>query len=106
MPLLVERDDLEFERLALVDDIARMVDALMGQLAYMDQAFEPVAYTDERAEVDDLGDLTIDDVANRQVGDRGVPQPGSGWSRRIDREMRPRSWLMSMTSASTSSPTR
>ena len=31
---------------------------------------------------------------------------GSGWRRRIERLIRPRSWLMSMTSASTSSPTR
>ena len=76
MPLGVERDDLELERLALVDDVARVGDALVGQLADVDQALEPVADADERAEVDELGDRAVDDVADLEVGDRGVPRVG------------------------------
>jgi len=43
VPLGVERDDLELERLTLVDDIARVGDALVGELADVDQALESVA---------------------------------------------------------------
>ena len=76
MPLGVERDDLELERLALVDDVARMGDALVGQLADVDQALEAVADAHERAEVDELGDRAVDDVADLEVRDRGVPRVG------------------------------
>ena len=76
MPLGVERDDLELERLALVDDVARMGDALVGQLADVDQALEPVADAHERAEVDELGDRAVDDVADLEVRHRGVPRVG------------------------------
>ena len=76
MSLGVERDDLELERLALVDDVTRMGDALVGQLADVDQALEPVADADERAEVDELGDRAVDDVADLEVGHRGVPRVG------------------------------
>src|SRR3954452_3967153 len=76
MPLGVERDDLELERLALVDDIARVGDPLVGQLADVDQAFEPVADTDERSEVDELCDRAVDDVADLEVRDRRVPRIG------------------------------
>ena len=76
MALGVERDDLELERLALVDDVARMGDALMAQLADVDQALEPVADADESAEVDELGDRAVDDVADLEVGDRRVPRVG------------------------------
>ena len=74
MALGVERDDLELERLALVDDVARMGDPLVGQLADVDQALEPVADAHERAEVDELRDGAVDDVADLEVGHRGVPR--------------------------------
>ena len=74
MPLGVERDDLELELLALVDDVARMGDALVGQLADVDQALEAVADADERAEVDELRDGAVDDVADVEVRHRGVPR--------------------------------
>ena len=74
MALGVERDDLELELLALVDDVSRVGDALMGQLADVDQALEAVADAHERAEVDELRDGAIDDVADVEVGDRGVPR--------------------------------
>ena len=76
MPLGVERDDLELERLALVDDVTRMGDALVRQLADVDQAFEAVPHPDERAEVDQLGDRAVDDVADLEVRHRGMPRVG------------------------------
>src|SRR5664280_321563 len=73
MPLGIEGNDLELERLTLVDDIAGVGDSLMGEFRDMDQAFETVANADERAEVDELGDGAVDDIANLEVGHRGVP---------------------------------
>ena len=74
MALGVERDDLELELLALVDDVARMSDALMAELADVDEALQPVADADEGAEVDELRDRAVDDVADLEVGHRGVPR--------------------------------
>jgi hypothetical protein len=51
-----------------------MGNALMGQLGDVDQAFEAVAHSHEGAEVDELGDGAVDDVANLEVGHRGVPR--------------------------------
>src|SRR6476659_2426601 len=76
MPLRVERDDLQLQLLALVDDVARMGHALVGQLADVDQALEPVANADERTEVDELRDRAVDDVADVEVGHRRVPRIG------------------------------
>ena len=74
MSLGVERDDLELELLALVDDIARMGDALVGELADVDEALEAVADPHERTEVDELRDGPVDDVPDVEVGDRGMPR--------------------------------
>ena len=76
MTLGVERDHLELDGLALVHHVARMGDALMRQLADVDEALEPLAHPDERTEVDDLGDGALDDVADLEVRDRGVPRVG------------------------------
>ena len=76
MPLGVERDDLELELLALVDDVTRVGDALVGQLADVDEALEAVADAHEGAEVDELRDRAVDDVADLEVGDRRVPRVG------------------------------
>ena len=51
MALGVEADDLELEDLALVHDVARVGDALVRQLADVDEALEALADPDERAEV-------------------------------------------------------
>src|SRR6188508_111009 len=74
MALLVERDDLELERLALVHHVTRMGDARVGELADVDQALEPVADANEGAEVDDLRDRAVDQVADLQVRNRGMPR--------------------------------
>ena len=49
--------------------------------------------------------VTVPSMTSPTLKSATVECHGSGWSRRIDRLIRPRSWLMSMTSASTSSPT-
>ena len=74
MPLRVKGDDLELEGLPFVDDVARMGHSLMRELADVDQTLEAVADADEGAEVDELGNGAVDDVANLEVGDRGVPR--------------------------------
>ncbi len=49
--------------------------------------------------------VTVPSMMSPTLKSATVECHGSGWSRRIDRLIRPRSWLMSMTSASTCSPT-
>ena len=67
---------LSLSVLALVDHVARVGDALVRQLADVDEPLEAVAHAHEGAEVDDLGDRAVDDVANLQVSHRRVPRVG------------------------------
>src|SRR5262245_6656414 len=76
MALGVERDDLELEDLALVDDVTRVSDALVRQLADVDEALEALPHPDERTEVHELGDRAVDDVADLEVRDRRLPRIG------------------------------
>ena len=73
MALGVERDDLELELLALVDDVARMGDALVGQLADVDEPLEAIPDADEGPEVDELRHGAVDDVTDLEVGNRRMP---------------------------------
>ena len=74
MPLGIERDDLELQRLAFMNDVARVDDSLMAQLADVDQALETVANADERTEVDELGDGPVNDIPDLEVGDGRMPR--------------------------------
>ena len=76
MTLGVEGDDLELQRLALVDDVARMGDTLVRELADVDEALEAILDAHEGAEVDDLGDGAVDHVADLEVRDRRLPRIG------------------------------
>ena len=76
MTLGVERDDLELQRLALVDDVAGMGDALVRELADVDEALEAVLDADEGAEVHDLRDRAVHEVADLEVADGGLPRVG------------------------------
>ena len=76
MALGVEADDLELEDLALVHHVARVGDALVRQLADVDQALEALADPDEGAEVHELRDRAVDDVADLEVRDRRLPRIG------------------------------
>ena len=86
MSLGVERDDLELERLSLVNDVSRVGDALVGKLADVDQALEPVTDANERAEVDELRDRAVDDVAGVEVSNGRVPRI---WLEPSDRQADP-----------------
>ena len=74
MTLRVERDDLELEDLALVDDVRRVSDPLVRQLADVDETFEPVPDADERAEVHELRHRAVDHVADPEVRDGRMPR--------------------------------
>ena len=64
MALGIKGDDLELQRLTLVDDIARMGHALVRELADVDEALQAVLDADEGAEVHDLRDRAIDEIAD------------------------------------------
>ncbi len=74
MPLGVEGDDLQLESLTLVDDVAGMSHTLMRQLADVDQTLESVTNADEGAEVDELRDSPVDNVADLEVGHGRMPR--------------------------------
>ena len=74
MTLGVERDDLELQRLPLVDHVAGMGDALVRELADVDEALEAVPDADECPEVHELRDRSVDHVANVEVGHGRVPR--------------------------------
>src|SRR3954452_14939581 len=78
-PLAVEVDveDLDRDLLAHLDDLARVVDVLPGQLGDVDQTVDP-AEVDERAEVDDRRDLAGANLALLQRLQEGLAHLGLG----------------------------
>ena len=74
MALGVQADDLQLEDLALVHHVARVGNALVGQLADVDESLEALADPDEGAEVDELRDRAVDDVADVEVRDGRLPR--------------------------------
>ena len=62
LALAVDVEHLDLHGLADLEDLGRMVDVAPGELRDVDQAVHPVE-VDERAEVDDVRDLPVDDVA-------------------------------------------
>ena len=73
MAFRIEADDLELENLALLDDVPWMGDALVRELADVNEALEALLDADECAEVDELGDRAFDHVADLVLGDRLLP---------------------------------
>ena len=62
-----------------LDDLARVLDVVLGELGDVHEALDPVHDLDERAEGDDLGDLALELVADA-VGRRrpaATGPPGS-----------------------------
>ncbi len=59
----VDLDDLHVHRLALRDDLARVLDVVLRELRDVHEALDPREDLDERAEGDDLRDAPLDDVA-------------------------------------------
>jgi hypothetical protein len=68
---------LDGDLLADLDDLARVVDVLPGQLGHVHQAVH-AAQVDERAEVDDRGHDALADLALGQGVEEGVADLGLG----------------------------
>src|SRR5580765_6680958 len=62
LALAVDVEHLDLHVLADLEHLGRMVDVAPGELGDVDQPVHPVE-VDESAEVDDVGDLAVDDVA-------------------------------------------
>src|SRR5579875_449415 len=77
LPLHVHVQHLDRDLLAHLDDLARVVDVLPGQLGDVHQAVH-AAEVDERAEVDDRGHRAPADLALLQGVQEGVPDLGLG----------------------------
>ena len=58
--LLVDLEDLDPDGLARLDDLARGLDVMLGELGDVDEALDAGDDLDERAEGDDLGDLALE----------------------------------------------
>src|SRR5204863_2131804 len=72
----VDLDDLDLDVLPLLYDLARSLDAVLGQLGDVDQALDPGHDLGEGAERDDLGDAAGDDVALLGLVDDALPGIG------------------------------
>ena len=70
----VDAEDLDLDLVADLDDFLGAVDLVVGQLGDVEQALEARLELDEDAEVGQLGDLPLDDVA-RLVAARGCRSP-------------------------------
>ena len=55
-------------------DLVRRLDVALGHLGDVDEALDAVAELDERAERNELGDLALDDRADREVLDEHLPR--------------------------------
>ena len=73
----LHREHLDGDLLADLDDLARVVDVLPGQLGDVHQAVD-ATQIHERTEVDDRGDHTLADLALLQLGEEVVPDLGLG----------------------------
>src|SRR5204863_7024771 len=71
LAVAVDIEHLDLDRVADREDLARVVDVRPRELGDVDQAVDAVE-VDERAEVDDVGDLTLDDQAGLQALDDGL----------------------------------
>ena len=56
------------------DDLLGRLDVALGHLGDVDEALDAVADLDEHAERDELGDLALDDRADREVLDELLPR--------------------------------
>ena len=77
--LVVDLEDLDLHHVAGVDDLARVLDVVLGELGDVHEPLDAVHDLDERAEADDLGDLALQHVAHVVGLDAPAPMgpPGS-----------------------------
>ena len=74
MPLGVEADHLQLERLLVLHHVAGMEHSIMRKLADVNEALKAVSNAYERAEVDELGDRPLNEIADLDIRDRCVPR--------------------------------
>src|SRR5204863_8854415 len=70
-------EDLHLDRLARGQDGTRILDVLLADLGDVDQTLDALLELDEGAEVEDLEDLAIDDLAGRVVVRDAAPRIGN-----------------------------
>ena len=72
--LRLDVEDLHLHRVADGNDLGRRLDVTVRELRDVDEAFEPFADLDERAERHELGDLAVDDVAGSVAARERLPR--------------------------------
>ena len=72
LAVAVDVEHLDLDRLADLEDLRRVVDVRPRELGDVDQAVHAVE-VDERAEVDDVRDLALDDVARLKLVEDLLP---------------------------------
>src|SRR5262249_53527349 len=72
LALAVDVEHLHLDRRADLQDVGRMVDVAARELGDVDEAVHPVE-VDEGAEVDDVGDRSLDDVAGVELVEDALP---------------------------------
>src|SRR6185369_1998524 len=78
LSLAVDADDLHLHRVADVQDLGRVIDALVGNVSDVEQAVDP-AEVDERAIIGDVLDDSVDDLALGQALDEAAALLGAGF---------------------------
>src|SRR5262249_23214313 len=72
LPLAIDVEHLNLDRLPDLEHLGRVVDVAPRKLGDVDEAVHPVEI-DERAEVDDVGDRALDDVAGVEPVENPLP---------------------------------
>src|SRR5215831_4439650 len=72
----IDGDDLDLGVLARLEESPRILDALVGDLGDVHQTLDALLQLDEGAEVEDLEDLAVDDLADRVVVGDPIPRVG------------------------------
>src|SRR3954452_24804400 len=73
-PLGVDLEDLDLHVVARLDDLARVLDVVLGELGDVHEALDALEDLDEGAERDDLGDLPLELVADVVGVDHALPR--------------------------------
>src|SRR4029077_15176353 len=72
LPLAVDVEHLHLDRLTYLQDLGGVVDVAPRELGDVDEAVHPVE-VDEGAEVDDVGDRSLDDIAGVEAVEDPLP---------------------------------
>src|SRR4051794_25047697 len=73
-PLGVDLEDLDLHIVARLDDLARVLDVVLGELGDVHEALDALEDLDEGPERDDLGDLPLELVADVVGVDHALPR--------------------------------